>query len=216
MALLSVAVNGANPLYLGRELDRLAASGVTLFHVDVMDGVFCPQMTGSPALVGAIVGAGLQVDAHLMIEEPLGKIGAYIDAGAQRITFHVEACRHPHRVLQELAGSGVHRGIALNPGTPIAAVEPLLDQLESVLLLSVNPGWSGQTFSPSTAARLDAVRELIGPRAVQLAVDGAVTRDNLDTVAAMGLDIIVSGSAVFDGNPSENARWMLNVLRDPT
>lgn len=212
-ARLSVGINPADPLHLGRELDRLAAAGATLFHVDVMDGVFCPQMTVGPALVAAVAAAGLATDVHLMIEDPLTKVGAYADAGAQRITFHVESTRHPHRVLQELAGRGVVRGVALNPGTPVQALQPLLDELEYALVLSVNPGWPGQAFSPATAARLRAVRALIATRSIELGVDGAVTRDNLAQVAALAPDVIVSGSAVFaGGDPAGNVRFMLDVL----
>jgi len=116
------------------------------------------------------------------------------------LTFHVEAARHPHRVLQAL-GPAVKRGIALNPGTPVTAVEPLLDDLELVLVLAVNPGWGGQRFAPSTERRLAAARELIerSGRTVMLGVDGGVTRENVGSIAAMGVDLIVAGSAVFDG-----------------
>lgn len=210
---LSVGVNPADPLHLGRDLDSLAEAGVTLFHIDVMDGVFCPAMTVGPAFVTAVAGAGFPVDVHLMIDEPLPKVSAYADAGAQRITFHVEADRHPHRVLHELAGRGILRGVALCPGTPVQTVEPLLGDLESVLVLSVDPGWSGAAFSPGTPSRVQAVRELIAGRPIEVGVDGAITRENLLEVAALGPDLIVSGSAVFaDGHPARNARFMLDAL----
>jgi ribulose-phosphate 3-epimerase len=142
----------------------------------------------------------LRKDVHLMIEDPLEKVRGYIDAGADMLTFHVEATRHPHRVLQAL-GPGVTRGIALNPGTPVAMVEPLLDDAELVLILAVNPGWSGQRFAPGTESRLAAVRKLIdlSGKSIMLGVDGGVTRENAASIAAMGVDLIVAGSAVFDG-----------------
>src|SRR5438309_7535500 len=123
-----------------------------------------------------------------MIEEPLEKVRAYVDAGANLLTFHVEATRHPHRVLQAL-GPEVTRGIALNPGTQVTAVEPLLDDVELVLVLAVNPGWGGQRFAPGTERRLEAVRELIerSGRTVMLGVDGGVTRENVGSIAAMGV-----------------------------
>lgn len=210
---LSVGINPADPLNVGRDLARLSDAGVTLFHVDVMDGVFCPAMTVGSAFVTAVAQAGFAVDVHLMIDEPLSKVSAYADAGAQRITFHVEASRHPHRVLRELAGRGICRGVALCPGTPVQAIEPLLGELESVLILSVDPGWPGAPFSPATPSRIQAVRQLIMERPIEVGVDGAITRENLLEVAALGPDLIVSGSAVFaGGDAAGNARLMLDAL----
>jgi ribulose-phosphate 3-epimerase len=152
-----------------------------------------------PPVIGALK-TKLRKDVHLMIEDPLEKVRAYVEAGANVLTFHVEATRHPHRVLQAL-GPGVTRGVAINPGTPVTAIEPLLGEAEIVLVLAVNPGWGGQRFAPGTEHRLAAVRELIdrSGRAVKLGVDGGVTRENIGSIAAMGVDVIVAGSAVFDG-----------------
>jgi len=145
-----------------------------------------------------------------MVEDPLAHVESFLAAGAGVLTFHLEATRHPHRVLQSLAGSGVTRGVAVNPGTPVAALEPLLDELELLLVLAVNPGWSGQTFIPATAGRLAAARDLIGAREIMLGVDGGVTRDNVDYVASLGADVVVAGSAVFaGGDTAGNARAML-------
>jgi len=211
---LSAGILGADLLHMTNDLDRLEEAGIRLLHVDVMDGVFCPQMTVGPAFVAALA-TRFAVDAHLMIDEPLEKVDAYVEAGAHIVTFHVEATRHPHRVLQRLAGRGVTRGIALNPGTPIGAVEPLLDELELVLLLAVNPGWPGQTFIPATAARLAAVRELIADRELLVGVDGGVTRENARAVASMGADVVVAGSALFAGGDlTANARLLLTATGD--
>jgi ribulose-phosphate 3-epimerase len=149
-----------------------------------------------------------------MIDEPLDKVAAYVDAGAGIVSFHVEATRHPHRLLQSLAGSGIVRGVALNPGTPLVAVEPLLDDLELLLVLAVNPGWGGQMFVRATERKLTAARALLAGREVVLAVDGGITKENVGRVASLGVDLIVAGTAVFDGRAAdENARFLLEAAR---
>jgi len=206
---LSVGVLGADLLRLGEELEPLDG----IVHVDVMDGVFCPQLTVGPAFVGALPDRFVK-DVHLMVEEPLSKLEPYVEAGAGIVTIHVESTRHPHRALQSLARSGVVRGAALNPGTPVSTVEPLLDELELLLVLAVNPGFGGQAFIPATERRLAEARALVGDREIVLAVDGGITKANVGRVASLGVDLIVTGSAVFDGaDPVENARTMLEAAR---
>jgi ribulose-phosphate 3-epimerase len=210
---LSVGVLTADLLRLGEELALLDEAGVRLVHVDVMDGVFCPQTTVGPPLVRALPD-GVVKDVHLMVADPLDKVDDYVAAGAGILTFHLEATHHPHRVLQSLAGSGVVRGVALNPGTPVSAVEPLLDELELVLVLAVNPGWPGQTYLASTDRRLAEARRLLGSREIVLAVDGGITKANVGRIASLDVDLIVTGSAVFDGvSPLDNARFMLEATR---
>jgi len=219
---LSVGILTADLLSLGSELRLLEETGAKVVHVDVMDGVYCPRMTAGPPLIRALK-TPLLKDVHLMIAEPLGKVAEYVAAGADIITFHPDASTHPHRVLQEMgkmenandAGRGLIRGVALNPGSPLQVLEPLLDGLEMVLLLAVNPGWGGQQFAKSTFSRIERVKEMIrnSGREILLCVDGGITRNNIAEIVRTGTDLIVAGSAIFDGKaPRENAEFMLSAV----
>lgn len=220
---LSVGILTADLLSLGSELALLERVGVSVAHVDVMDGCFCPMMTVGPPIVQAMK-TPLLKDVHLMIDEPIMKVGDYVAAGADIVTVHVEASAHVHRVLQQLGAMtnvndparGIVRGVALNPGTPVEAVEPLLDEADLVLLLAVNPGWGGQRFIPATLDRLARVKEMVAraARRILVGVDGGITRQNVTEVARAGADLIVTGSAVFDGKAAAaNAAAMLEAVR---
>ncbi len=220
---LSVGILTADLLALGSELAVLERAGVGVAHVDVMDGCFCPMMTVGPPIVRAMKTPMLK-DVHLMIDEPLSKVGDFVAAGADIVTVHVESSAHVHRVLQQLGAltnannpaRGIVRGVALNPGTPVEAIEPLLDQAELVLLLAVNPGWGGQRFIPATLDRLARVKEIVAraARRILVAVDGGITRQNVAEVARAGADLIVTGSAVFDGKAAAaNAAAMLQAVK---
>jgi ribulose-phosphate 3-epimerase len=222
--LISVGILTADLMSLGSELKLMEKTGVKLLHVDVMDGCFCPMMTVGPAFIKAVKTTLLK-DVHLMIEDPLDKLESYVAAGADMITVHIESCRHIHRVLQKLGqmtnandpDRGILRGIALNPGTPLDVITPLIDELEMVFLLAVNPGWGGQKFIPSTEGRLSRIRTMLSKakKDILIGVDGGITRDNIADVARMDADIIVTGSAVFDGKtPLENAKFMINAVND--
>jgi ribulose-phosphate 3-epimerase len=220
---LSVGMATADLLRLGEEIAVLERAGVPCVHFDVMDGRFTPTLTFGPPIVAA-VRTSLLKDVHLMIEDPLATVAEYVAAGADVVTIHAESTRHPHRVLQALGqmknandpSRGIVRGLALNPGTPLEVLDPLLDDCELVLLLAVNPGWGGQKFIPSTSARAHRVRHLIEARdrEVLLCVDGGVKRDNVAAIAELGADLIVTGSAVFDGKDAlANARALQDAVR---
>lgn len=221
--LLSVGILTADLAHLDDELRRIERAGMVMVHTDVMDGVFCPMLTVGAPFVAA-QRTSLLKDVHLMIDEPLEKIGAFVKAGADMITFQVESASNPHRVLQMLGDAsngndparGILRGVAVSPGTPLEVLPPLLDELEYVILLAINPGWGGQRFVASTAARLSRVRELVAAssRPILVGVDGGVTKANIGHVAGLGADIIVTGSAIFDGTPDveANARFMRTQL----
>jgi ribulose-phosphate 3-epimerase len=219
---ISVGMLTADLLDLGAEMRLLESTGVRLVHFDVMDGRFCPMTTIGPPVVRALQ-TSLVKDVHLMIAEPLGKLADYVEAGADVLTVHVESDRHIHRVFQELGAMqnandperGLVRGAAVNPGTPVEALEPLLDEVEMVHILAVNPGFRGQRFAAATPRRLERARRLIedSGRDILLGVDGGITRQNVHDVAKLGPDLIVTGSAIFDGKrPAENARYMLEAI----
>jgi ribulose-phosphate 3-epimerase len=207
---LSVGLATADQLRLGAELERLADAGVSLVHLDVMDGVYCPVVaTAAPGLAHAIT-EPFAVDVHLMVEDPLPKVGDWIEAGAAIVTFQLEGAREPLRVLRTMAGCGAARGVAIAPGTPLELLEPLLDDLELVLVLAVIPGLRGQRLEPSALERLARVKAMCGDRDVRVGLDGGVNRDNVDRAIAAGADIVVAGSAIFDGGDAgANARFML-------
>jgi ribulose-phosphate 3-epimerase len=220
---ISVGALAADLLALGVDIARLEGSEARLLHFDVMDGCFVPMLTAGPPLIKAIK-TSLLKDVHLVIEEPLTKLGDYAAAGADLITVHVESCRHPHRVLQTLGGMrhasdpkrGILRGIAINPGTPLHVLPPLLDMVDMIELLGINPGWGGQSFAPTTFARAAEVKQMIRvtERDILLMVDGGITNRNIGEIATIGADIVVTGSAVFEGDdPAGSIRSMLEVLR---
>lgn len=219
---VSIGVVTANLLSLGAEIQMLENVGAKLAHFDVMDGCFCPMMTVGPPFIKAIK-TSLLKDVHLMIQDPLEKVAEYVAVGADIVTFHPESCLQPHRVLQKLGQltnandpeRGVVRGIALNPSTPLEVLDPLLDEVEMVSVLAVNPGWGGQKYIPATNARIARVQRMIAAsgKDIILCADGGITKENIAAVATTGVDLVVAGSAVFDGKtPEANARFMLEAV----
>ncbi len=220
---ISVGILTADLSAFGSEVSLLEETDVGLLHFDVMDGCFTPTMTLGPPLIQSVTSSLLK-DVHLMIQDPLEKIEAYVDAGADIITLQVESCTHIHRVLQRLGqlsnvndeSRGLVRGVALNPGTPVAVLEPLMDDVEMIMLLAINPGWGGQGFIPATFRRIEQVCRRVeeSGRNIIVCVDGGIKRDNVADVVRAGADLVVTGSAVFDGrNPVENARLMLDAVK---
>jgi ribulose-phosphate 3-epimerase len=220
--LLSVGILTADLLSLGSELGLLQEAGVRLVHFDVMDGCYCPMITVGPGFIKAAQ-TPLLKDVHLLIEDPLPKLDDFVAAGADLITVHIGSCRHIHRVLQRLGDMTsanpphrrILRGIALDPDVPLEAVAPLVDEVEMIVLLAVNPGWGGQKFIPATGQRLSRLRRMVqdARKDCLIGVDGGITRNNVVEVARMGVDLLVTGSAVFDGkNPRENVAFMRAAL----
>lgn len=185
---------------LGAEVKKVADAGAEYIHIDVMDGSFVPEITLGAGIVKAIRPVTDAVfDVHLMVEHPDTQIESFAKAGADFITFHVEAARHPHRMIQAIHAAGCRAGVSLNPGTPVAMVEELLGDVDLVLVMSVNPGYGGQKFIPSSLSKLRRLRAALdacGSQA-ELQVDGGVTEDNAQAIIAAGATVLVAGSAVY-------------------
>jgi len=198
--LIAPSLLSADFLHLSRDIDMVNRSMADWFHCDIMDGVFVPNISYGIPLVQAIKKEALKpLDVHLMIVEPDRYFEKFRDAGADIITFHYEASTHIHRSVQMLKSLGVKAGVVLNPHSPVSLLEDILDDLDLVLLMSVNPGFGGQKFIERTYAKIEKLRQMIDNQGLNtlIEVDGGVNTDNAPKLFAAGADVLVAGNAIF-------------------
>jgi ribulose-phosphate 3-epimerase len=215
--LVAPSILSADFARLGEEVRAIDAAGADWIHVDVMDGHFVPNLTIGPMVVKAIRKVTRKpLDVHLMIAPADPYLAAFADAGADRLTVHVESGPHVHRSLQAVRGLGRRAGVTLNPATPVAAVAEVLDLVDLVLVMSVNPGFAGQDFIPGAVARVAEIRRMIGGRDIHVEVDGGVSPLNAGALMRAGADVLVAGSAVFTGGAAAYAQNIAALRRAAT
>ena len=200
MALIAPSLLAANFLTLQQDCDMLNKSQAEWFHLDVMDGRFVPNISYGPMIIEFIRKTTTKVcDVHLMIEEPEKYAEAFKKAGADILTVHIEACRHLHRNIQQIKNLGMKAGVALNPHTPVDSLKDVLQDIDMVLIMSVNPGFGGQSFIPKTLDKITTLKRMINEAglSVQIEIDGGVTLENAPAIIAAGADILVAGNTVF-------------------
>ncbi|WP_136606386.1 ribulose-phosphate 3-epimerase [Paenibacillus dokdonensis] len=209
MIKIAPSILSADFAQLGQEISIVEAAGADWIHVDVMDGHFVPNITLGPPIVSAIKPhTSLPLDVHLMIDNPEQYIADFAKAGADMITVHAEACIHLHRVIHLIKEHGVQAGIAINPGTPAAVIQEVLEDIDMVLIMTVNPGFGGQAFIPRAVQKVRQVRQWLNEASlfdVHIEVDGGITSETAPLVVEAGADVLVAGSAVFGQKDREAA-----------
>ena len=197
---IAPSILACNFARLGEEVQSVEAAGADLIHVDVMDGHFVPNITIGPDLVAAVAGVTrLPLDVHLMIEAPERYIERFVEAGASTVGVHVEACPHLHRTLAQIREAGARASVTLNPGTPAVAIEPVLADVDQILVMTVNPGFGGQQFIDEALPKLATLRRWLDERGLDpdLEVDGGIGSKTIGRAARAGADVFVAGTAVF-------------------
>jgi len=217
MIKLAPSILSADFACLGEQVAEVTRAGADYIHVDVMDGHFVPNITiGAPVVAAIRPLTSLPLDIHLMIEHPERFISEFVHAGADIITVHVEACPHLHGAIELIKKLGARAGVSLNPATPIGAVEEFLHHVDLVLIMSVNPGFGGQSFIPETLPRIANMRKILDDRGLsaELEVDGGINADNAPDIVKAGANVLVAGNSVF--RAEEGIRQALQRLREAT
>ena len=218
MYVLAPSILSAEFANLGRDVEQITKAGASYVHIDVMDGQFVPNISFGMPIMKAIRPLTDQTfDVHLMIEEPGRYIKEFKEAGADLICVHQEACTHLNRTIAQIKELGLKAAVALNPATPICTLEHVIEELDMVLIMSVNPGFGGQKFIPNTLQKVKMLREMAdqkGLKQLDIQVDGGVTLENAKSILEAGANILVAGSAVFKGDAKENVEKFLTIFKE--
>ena len=216
MCILAPSLLAADFSRVGEQLKILEQENISWLHLDVMDGVFVPNISfGQPLISSLRKKSKLFFDVHMMVEDPIRYVSDFAACGADMITFHFEAARKPDKVIDMIKKLGVRASMSVKPATPVEVLKPYIDKLDMILVMSVEPGFGGQKFMPAALDKLRGAREMIeaSGRDIRLEVDGGVTAENISSIAGAGADVLVAGSSVFSGDIAANIRLLTEKLR---
>jgi len=216
MIILAPSMLSADFKILGEELKATEDNGAKYIHYDVMDGMFVPSLSFGPGILQSIRPASNMVhDVHLMIEEPIRYIEAFAKASADIITVHIEACKDLDATIAKIKECGCKVGVSVKPATPVSALKPYLDKIDMILIMSVEPGFGGQKFIPTSLAKIEEARAMVNESGlnIDIQVDGGIYTHNVEDVLKAGANIIVAGSAVYNGDTVANTKAMMEILK---